>query len=650
MNSVILAVIMLILLYGGYRLYGRLIERRVVRPDPEATVPAVDQRDGVDFEPASPIVLFGHHFSSIAGAGPIVGPIWAVLLFGWMAALGWIALGSIFIGAVHDYLALMVSARNRGRSLAQVAAAVISPRASGVFALFLWLALVLVIAVFGVLGAKTLIANPQMVIPTLGIIPIAMCFGADVSRGGLKVGIASVAAATALVVLIGIGYAFPVSLPAHWGDPLPIWFGILMIYCLGASLLPVWLLLQPRDYISTFSLFAGLSVGFLAVLFAHKALSAPAFVGLASTKGPIWPMLFVIVACGAVSGFHSVVASGTTVKQLPSEKDGLAIGYGSMILEGVLAVLAVIAVAAGLYWAGPHRQLAGQSLMADDILRSEIPNPIIAFSRGFGHLVSTAFGFVPFALAALLGAIMLKTFILTSLDTCTRLARFVVTETRPKAASPGTILILIGFIGATVWMLDAFRDPLGPRWGEGIVALILCLYVLVEGAAQSIALIKAGEPPSHQTWAARSRLLATVVTVAPAAYLGLTGKWQDIWPVFGASNQLIAALALMVVSVYLVGVRRPSLYAAVPAVFMLCTTVGALIWQACGFFTNRKGPQWVLGILSSLLAAMAVYVAAEALPRFRRLWTEYRAHANAVTLSAAKGLASDDPDSSPRSE
>ncbi|MFQ6131387.1 MAG: carbon starvation protein A [Armatimonadota bacterium] len=560
MSSALLAVLILASLYLGYRYYGRHLEQRAVEPDADAPVPATAQRDGIDYEPARPIVLFGHHFSSIAGAAPIIGPALALCVFGWVPSILWIILGVIFIGAMHDYLTLMVSARHRGVSVAEVAETYLGSRASGGFAVFLWLALILVIAVFGVLGAKTLIANPQMVIPTLGIIPLAMVFGWGLRSGKLGVGWGSLAAGIGLAALIGIGYYRPLALPdALFGYELPdqaqvnIWFGILMVYCLVASLLPVWLLLRPRDYLSTFQLFAGLGLGFVCVLLANRALEAPAYLGFQSAKGPLWPMLFVIIACGAVSGFHAVIASGTTSKQLPNETAGRPIGYGAMVMEAVLGGLALLVIGGGLYWSGAHTTPGGASLVAPDIVLGK-EGAIVAFSRGFGTVVSDALAFIPFALAALFGAIMLKTFILTSLDTCTRLARFVVTES------------------------------LGDR-------VSLC----------------------------RSRLFATIVTIVPAAYLGLSGGWTTIWPVFGAANQLIAALTLLVVSAYLLHARKPSIYAAVPAVFMVCTTIGALVYTGYGFLTNEGGPRWLLAVVAAALAALALYVVAAAVPRLLAL-------------------------------
>ena len=576
MNAAIVALGMLVFLFLGYRVYGRLLERKLVEPDGEAQTPAHALRDDIDFVPANPLTLFGHHFSSIAGAGPIIGPILGVLYFGWAATLGWILLGSVFAGGVHDFLSLMISARKQGRSMPEVADEVISVRASMVYAVFLWLALVLVIAVFGVVGAKAIVQTPAIVFPTFMLIPIAMLLGFLYSRTPCPLWLATVLCLGLNFLCIYVGYRWlplwlvplaSVALPwglREWllveGNQLKVWFGILMAYGLVASVLPVWLLLQPRDYICVFKLFLGLGLGFAAVFVTHGVVQADAWKGLVHAKGgPIWPMLCVLVACGAISGFHSVVAAGTTSKQLGNERQGRAIAYGGMILEGALATLAVCIVGAGLSWA-PE---APKDISAPVILGPDGGGPLVAFANGFGNLVGgQMWPWMGMGFASLLGMIVLKTFVMTTLDTCTRLARFVVTEKLSEVH---------GFFS--------------------------------------------------------NRLLATVITIVPAAYLGLSGGWKTIWPVFGAANQLIAALALIVICTYLLGVRRPIVYAAVPAVFMLLTTCGALLWQAYDFVTGGK---WVLATFAIVLTALGFYVAAEGVMAVPRLLRKRRAEEEAT--------------------
>lgn len=565
MSTVSIALFMVGFLLLGYHLYGGFVERRLVVRDDKRPTPAVSQRDRVDYEPANPVMLFGHHFSSIAGVAPIVGPILGMTLFGWAPVLVWIGLGSVFIGGMHDYLALAASIRNRGLSLAEVAGRVVSPRASRVFAVFLWLALVLVIAVFVSAGAKALMSpdlGAKMVFPTMMVIPIAMVFGLALRKRLAPFWLSTFAAVSLALFCIYVGNSYlPLALPdsiALGGQVYEltqraqevIWFAILMLYCMAASVLPVWLLLQPRDYISVFKLFLGLLLGYLGVLIAAPAMTAPMWLGPVSKQGPLWPMLFVIVACGAVSGFHSVVASGTTSKQLAREGQGRIITFGAMILEAIMAVLTVCLVGGGLLWTASAR---GHELYALDIIAGGGGGPLAAFAKAFGEIVGNrALPFLGAGLAGLFGMVMLKTFTLTTLDTCTRLARFVVTEQFGQIA-----------------------------------------------------------PIFH------NRLLATLITIVPAFILLYTGAWNIIWPVFGAANQLIAALALMVIGTYLLGCRRPSLYAIVPGFFMLATTLGALVLQVikCVTHVNPETgalePQWALLVFAVVLILLAVSVTAE---------------------------------------
>ncbi len=621
MSSAIICGVVLLFLAAGYKFYGSYVEKSVIGCDECNEMPADAQRDGVDFEPTKPIILFGHHFSSIAGAGPIVGPIIALLYFGWAATLGWICIGTVFAGAVHDYVALMVSARQNGRSLADISENVISKRAGFVFSIFLWAALILVIAAFGVIGAKSLISKPAMVFPTFMLIPIAMMFGWATRRTGMPVWLGIVIAVGLNFVFIYVGQnyvhlsfetiahnivvadgvieygsdAFAAELMAV---QVRIWFPILMGYCIVASLLPVWLLMQPRDYICVYKLFIGLSLGLVAIILFSENMKVPAFTGVVHEKGgPMWPMLFVIVACGAISGFHSVVAGGTTVKQLRSEKDGKPIAFGGMVLEGVLAMLTVCLVGAGLMWA----EGSEARLFAPDLIKT---SPLVAFANGFGHMVGDKMlPFIGFGLASLFGMVMLKTFVLTSLDTCTRLARFVSHELvgeRLDSAKPGWAFG--GLVIGVVWLgIGIATGAASSFWG-------MWLPVIIAVTSASILLEK-------QLPFFRGRLVGTVLSIAPAFYLGFSGSYTTIWPMFGASNQLIAALALIVGSCYLLGTRRSALVTAIPAVFMLFTTVAALLYNANGFLfppTAETAPNYILGIGSVVLALLGLYVAIEA--------------------------------------
>lgn len=541
MNTLIVAVILIVWLILGYKIYGSFIEKRVVQPDNSRVTPAREFNDGIDYSPAKKTLLFGHHFSSIAGAGPILGPLLGVLYFGWLGATLWVALGSIFLGAVHDYTSLMTSVQNKGTSLADISRKTIGLRAKIIFSVFLWLSLALVIAVFAIVASRTLVSQPEIVIPTFGLVFIAMIFGWLIYKKGIKVVAGTLSALVVLFLLIYLGKLFPISLPAKiLGLPNHIfWFFILIIYSLIASSLPVWFLLQPRDYISTWILFLGLALGYLGLIVTNPPLNAPALISFSSKGGPLWPMLFVIIACGAISGFHSVVAGGTTAKQLPDEASGKIIGFGGMVTEAALAGLVIFIASGALIWdpTGAKSQFGFQYLM------TSLGDPIQAFATGYGRFISSLPG-LSLTMGLFFGMIMLNAFVLTTLDTGARLGRFILTE-------------LVG------QKIPLFRN----RWVASSIIIIL------------------------------------------AAFLGVTQSYKAIWPVFGASNQLVAALALIIVSSFLVGIKKPKAYTIYPAYFMLMTTLAALGYQGYNFF---KAKSFVLGSVSLILIILAAIIVYDA--------------------------------------
>lgn len=550
MNSLLWVTIIVSWLIIGYKIYGKFIERRLVEPDDTKPTPAHSNYDGVDYSPAKIPLLFGHHFSSIAGAGPIVGPFIGVMYFGWLASSLWIAFGSVFIGAVHDYLALMISVRSNGRSISETAQQTLGKLSRSIFATFLWLALVLVLAIFAVVAAQTFIARPGIVIPTFGLIIVAILFGYTIYRLKWPIPVGTVLALCLVALLLYVGEKVPVSLQnvvfiKFIGDSLfllsaiDFWFCILMIYCLFASTIPVWILLQPRDYISSWLLYIGIGLGFLGLIVSHPHMDAPAVVSFSSKEGPMWPMLFVLIACGAVSGFHSLVSGGTSSKQLDREKQGLTIGYGAMITEAMLAILVVAIAAGALVW-DPS---AVKSEFGYQYLMGAGGGPIVAFSRGFGRMLSSL-PILTLVAGIYIGMLMLNAFVITTLDTATRLARFIFVE------SLGGKFKLFG-----------------------------------------------------------NRYIVTVITVLAAVFLGTSGGYKTIWPVFGAANQLVAALALIVISAYLVGIRKPRIYTVIPALFMIATTLGALIYQMIGFIQQGN---ITLATLSILLVGLALFVIYEA--------------------------------------
>ena len=563
MNAAIIAAGGLLWLVAAYFLYGGLIERRLIKPDDKKPTPAHRLRDGVDYYPARPLVLFGHHFASIAGAGPIIGPVIAVAAFGYGPSLIWILVGVVVVGAVHDYTTAMLSVRMEGKTVPELTGGLVGPASKVLFQIFVWITLIFVVAVFLIAAKKTLMSDPRVVIPALGLIPLAMVFGVFTNRWKMPLIPATVLALAGLAGLFYLGMCCPVTIHTLSADALAklqatplqlaalapetasqVWIGVLIVYGMVAAVLPVWLLLQPRDYIGYWILAFGMILGFVGLFVTHRTIEAPFFTGATSSKGPIWPMLFILVACGAVSGFHSLVSSGTTSKQLDRESHGKPVVFGSMIVEGALAMLALLAVSAGLAWSTGS---SGPSF--DDFMKAGGQDPIGAFAAGFGAFTEP---FLGVELGVLVGVTMINAFVLTTLDTSVRLARFITGELA------------------------------GPK----------------------VPLMK-------------NRFVATLLVGAAAYALAATGSVGTLWRMFGASNQLVAALAMLVVTVYLLEKKRPTLFTLLPAAFMLVTTCGALLWQAHGFITADE-PQYTLFIAAAVLLALALFVGVSGARRLLR--------------------------------
>ena len=540
--------------FVGYKYYAGRLDREVIQPDNSLSTPAVLQGDGIDFVESKPLVLFGHNFASIAGAGPVIGPIVAMHYFGWAVTLVWILIGNVFIGAVHDYLALMVSVRNRGSSIADIAEKTMGIRAKSIFSIFLVLAMLLVIAVFGVVAAKTLIAQPQMVVPTFAIIPISIALGWFIYYRNADLTVASIIAVAGVILSIYFGFQFPIELAENGViglSPLMFWFVVLMIYAAVASVLPVNILLQPRDYLSTYILFGSMGLAVLALLWIHPELHTPAYRGgFSEEQGPVWPMLFVLVACGAVSGFHSLVAGGTTSKQLAVESQGKSIAYGGMLTEGVVAVVTVLLVSGGLYWVAPASGgIDMNTLGFRETLQSG--GWILAYGHGFGNLVHQMLPFLSFTFASMIAVLALNTFVLTTLDSAVRITRFIVQES----------------------------------------------------VGQRIVLFK-------------NKYICTVLVIFFSYLIGSTDGWQKIWPIFGATNQLIAAVALFVIATWLMAMGKPTKFALYPAIFMIVTTIGALVWQSYRFYSQPE-PNIFLGTAAVLLIILALFVGYEGMATLR---------------------------------
>lgn len=525
MNSLTIIIITGISFLWGYKFYARKLER-LWQIDPRRPTPAHTKYDGIDYVPARNwLVLFGHHFSSIAGAGPIIGPVIACALWGWLPAIIWIIAGTIFIGGAHDFGALMCSVRQEGSSISDIAKGVISNKAKIIFSVFVWLALILVIAVFTYLCADTFVKEPRIVLPSLGLIPVAMLVGFLLYNVKANNTLVTILGLVLLSGLILWGDKFPLSLG---GGGINIWIVILLAYCFLASVMPVQILLQPRDYLSSFLLFAGVIFGYAGLVIVNPKITHPAYTAWQSKEGSIWPMMCVTVACGAISGFHSLIASGTTSKQLAGESSARRIGYGAMIAEGFVAVLAVLAVCAGI----KDKNLSG--------LLKEI-GPINSFSRGYGEITKVILG----GWGSFIALTILNAFILTTLDTATRISRYLTEE-------------LLGI---------------------------------------------------------KNRYLAAIIVVVLSGLLAISGAWQKIWPVFGASNQLVAALALLVISCWLLYHKKTIKFTIFPAVFMFITACLALVIQAQKYL--RAG-DYLLFIIASVLLILAGYMCFEA---FKVLFT-----------------------------
>jgi carbon starvation protein len=552
--GILIAVVVLFVL--AYRTYGAWMSR-VFGLNDRHLVPAEGQYDGVDHVPTKTQVLLGHHFSSIAGAGPIVGPILAGLFFGWLPALLWIIAGSILVGGVHDFGATIASVRHKARSVAELAKQYITPRAYKLFLAFIFLALIYVIVVFMDLTAATFVDvemnGSGVAVSAMLFVGLALVMGYLTFRHGMGIRNGTLIFLPLLLLAIWVGDQVTVQnlVPPIGGSGKNSWNLVLLGYCVIAAITPVWVLLQPRDYLSSWLLYlsvigagVGLLIGGLSgaveVSGSWPALVLPGDVtalGIAHL-GPLFPILFITVACGACSGFHSIVASGTTSKQISCETDTRRVGYGAMLIEGVVAVIALSAVMVLPFGA----EAFGET-------------PIAIYAGGIGTFLSQ-FG-IPHKFGAHFGLLALSTFLLTTLDTCTRLGRYVVQE--------------------------AFG------WDKND---------------------------------AKSRLVSTLATLVLPAILvfmsytdPVTGQtlpaWRAVWPVFGATNQLLAALALLAVTVWLKRTGRTWAFAGVPMAFMLVMTMSALV-----LLILQDGPL-IIRVISSALFVLGLMLSVEAARAFR---------------------------------
>ena len=555
MNTLVLLIICVAVLLGGYIFYGRWLCKQWGVGEGNEETPAHTMEDGVDYVPAKAPVLMGHHFSSIAGAGPITGPIGAAM-FGWLPVTLWILIGGIFFGGVHDFGALFASLRHKGQSIGEIISTNMSKRAKRLFIIFAYLTLILVVAAFasivsttfgatfdeaGVLDVAASASNASVAMVSLLFIVVAIIFGFCVYRRNTSMLISTVLGVVAIIICMAIGMNFhPIYLSSNK------WMIIVGIYIAIASITPVWILLQPRDYLSSFLLYAMLFIAVVGVVGAHPNIDPelfPAFAGFkvenANGVQYLFPILFTTVACGAISGFHSLVSSGTTSKQLDKEKDAKPIAYGGMLLECVLAVLTLCAIA--------YARQTGHTAGATDI-----------FAGGIAAMVATIPGFA--GLEKILYTLLILTysaFCLTSLDTATRLARFMFQE---------------------FWL-----EP-----------------------GQTVADVKDGWKKVMV-----NPYFATILTVVLGIILGMTG-YSKIWGLFGAANQLLAGLGLLAVATWLGNIGKNNKMFLFPMAFMMFVTISSLVLTVKNQISMiiAGGADWgpyvqsVLGILLIVLSVV----------------------------------------------
>jgi carbon starvation protein len=545
MNSflIILAVLFLYLL--AYHTYGRFLSRRIFKVDPSAHCPSETLRDGVDFVPTNKMVLFGHHFTSIAGTGPIVGPAIAVI-WGWVPALLWIVFGSIFMGAVHDFGSMMISLRNDGRSIGDLAGSMLNGRVKALFMLVIFFTLWIVIAIFGVVIAKVFSIFPESVIPVWFQLPIAIWLGFMVYHRGKSPLLFGIIATVLMYASMVLGAHFPVLLKGIGSlSPTGIWVVILLVYAYVASILPVTVLLQPRDYINAFQLCIAMFLLLLGIAVAHPPMVAPATNLHPSGAPPIFPILFITIACGAISGFHSLVSSGTSSKQCDNEQSARVISYGGMLLEGVLAAIVLVACGAGL---GMGLQKAGISYSGADAFAQQYATwgsaaglgaKIEAFVTGAANMVATL-GIPHEILVTLLG-VFVASFAATTLDTATRIQRYIIAEMAQSARFP----------------------TLAKKHPATLIAVVTALLLAFSSGGGTGAL--------------------------------------SLWPLFGALNQMLASLALLVISIWLMRKGQPIRYTALPMAFMLLITAWAMKINLTQFFAQKNILLFLIGLLISIL-------------------------------------------------
>jgi len=550
MNAMVLLLLGLAGLAGGFFLYSKFIAERILKLSADFKTPAHEFEDGIDFVPTNKYVLWGHHFTSVAGAAPIVGPAIAVI-WGWLPAFIWVIVGTIFLAGVHDMSAIWASVRNKGQSIASIAGKVLSPKARSLMMVVVFLLLLMVNAAFAVVIANMMVATPSAVVPVWGALVVAFIIGQAIYKYKLNLPVVSLVGVVALYLLILIGPSVPISLPdSVFGmTPHTTWIIILFTYAAIASMLPVWMLLQPRDYINGLQLFIGLGLLYFSFIVVAPDVVAPMF----NTNTPegtpsLVPLLFVTIACGAISGFHGLVSTGTTSKQLNNEKDARFVGYFGSVGEGLLALAAILAATAGF------ATLADWEAMYSGFGKGGVA----AFVQGGGAIMSEGIGISP-ELSATVLTVMAALFAGTTMDTGVRLQRYIFQE-----------------------------------WGD-----IYNLNVLKKG------------------WVATLFAVGACLLLAFGAG-GMDGRGgMIIWPLFGTTNQLMAGLTLLIVTVMLMRQKSAIRYTLIPLIFLLSVTFVALLIQLVDFYNKSN---WLLIIMDLIILGATILVTLEGISVLKREW------------------------------
>jgi carbon starvation protein len=551
MQSVMIVLLGLVGMAFGWFVYSKFIAAKIFRLDPDFVTPAHQIDDGVDFVPTNKYVLWGHHFTSVAGAAPIVGPAIAVY-WGWVPAMLWVVLGTIFFAGVHDAGALWASNRHQGKSIGALSEAIIGKRTRALFMVVIFLVLLMVNAVFGVVIARAFVGTPTAVLPAWSAIAVALIVGQLIRR---KFNLFSISAVGVIVLYLAIyaGSTMPIELPEMFGLSVQSnWIIVLFIYAAIASMLPVWMLLQPRDFINGMQLFVGLILLYGAVFLFMPDISAPAFNDRLPENAPsLVPLLFVTIACGAVSGFHGIVSSGTSSKQLDRETDARFVGYLGAVGEGTLALITIVAVSGAALAATPDiwHQIYDKFGAAGEA----------AFIQGGANLLHEGWG-LPTGIAETLLATMLVLFAGTTMDTGVRLQRYIIQE--------WGVIYNIPILNRSVFAT--------------LVAVGLCL-LLAFGAGGG------------------------------AGSGGLV-----IWPLFGSTNQILAGLTLLVITVMLIKLGRPARYTMLPMIFVLITSFWAGAVKLLEFYRDGNYLLVVIDAIVLVTSLLVMLEAASVISKFRR--------------------------------